>query len=439
MKITKGKLDPNKPLKRVLIITYYWPPAGGSGVQRWLKFAKYLPENGWQPVVFCPDNADYTVYDESLAKDIPPEAEIIRAPIFEPYRFFRKITGQKEVIGTGLSSTGEGKSPSWLKKLMIWVRGNLFIPDARMFWIRPSVKRLLKYLEDNPVDSMVSTGPPHSCHLIALGIKKKISNLRWVADFRDPWSNIDFMQDLNPTVRVLEKHKALEKKVLDATDHVVVVTPTMQKELQALTLTEVDLVVNGYDPEDFEAIDEPLTDIYTLSHVGTMPASRNPDNLWLAIKQAWNNEEINPSNYRVRLIGHVDSSIKESIIKQGIEEFIEYIDAVDHKTAIRYMKSSYELLLVINNSPNAKGILTGKVFEYLATQRPILAIGPENSDIETLTANIPHVSYYKYQDLKNIKRHVEQIKESNSNDFTNKDNYSRKKQIIFLKVLLDKA
>ncbi|MFI5134679.1 MAG: hypothetical protein ACHQD9_02380, partial [Chitinophagales bacterium] len=185
-------------MKKVLILTYYWPPSGGAGVQRWLKMVKYLPQFGWQPIVYTAKDAEYPIHDPSLEKDVPKEAEVIRQKIWEPYDLYKKFIGQKkeEKVYSGFLS--EKKKPGFAQRASVWIRGNLFIPDARCFWIKPSRKFLISYLKKNPVDAMVSTGPPHTTHMIALGIKKKL-NIPWIVDFRDPWTQIDFYNQLHLT------------------------------------------------------------------------------------------------------------------------------------------------------------------------------------------------------------------------------------------------
>ena len=186
-------------MKRVLIITYYWPPSGGSGVQRWLKMSKYLPENGWQPVIYTPEDGEFPIIDTSLEKDVCPEAEVVKRPIVEPYTLYKRFVGMRAEEKVKVGFTDEsGKQKGWKARLSMWIRGNLFIPDARCWWIRPSVRFLLKYLKDNPVDAIISTGPPHSMHLIALRLKAKLG-LPWIADFRDPWTDIDFYNELRLT------------------------------------------------------------------------------------------------------------------------------------------------------------------------------------------------------------------------------------------------
>jgi len=192
-------------MKKALIITYYWPPSGGAGVQRWLKFVKYLREFGWEPIVYTPENPEFPEIDESLYSDIPENLTVIKTPIREPYTAYKKFIGRtkKEKINAGFLS--EKKRNPFLENISVWIRGNFFIPDARLLWIKPSVKFLLKYLTGNPVDIIISTGPPHSMHIIAMKLNESLK-LPWVADFRDPWTNIDFYKDLKLTSWADSRH-----------------------------------------------------------------------------------------------------------------------------------------------------------------------------------------------------------------------------------------
>lgn len=397
-------------MKRVLIITYYWPPSGGSGVQRWLKFAKYLPQNGWQPIIYCPENADYTILDSSLEKDIPKEAEILKSPIFEPYRLFRKITGQKEVIGTGLSSTGgNGKSNGLLKRLMIWVRGNFFIPDARMFWIKPSIRRLKKYLVANPVDAIVSTGPPHSCHLIALGLKKHFPHLKWISDFRDPWTTIDFIEELRIGKVGMAKHRELESKILLASDKQIVVTPTMLDEFKRLNAKNVHYIANGYDTTDYDklnSIKKVNNTTFTISHIGTLPPSRDPKALWKALKELMEIDSEIASLLHINFVGKVDQSVKEKGQSLGLGTNFSSINYVPHNKISSIQQSADLLLLIINDSPNAKGILTGKLFEYLASKKPILCIAPADSDAARVIDETQSGKVFSFEDVEGIKNFI---------------------------------
>ena len=194
--------------KKVLIVVYYWPPSGGSGVQRWTKFVKYLRDFGLEPIIYTPSNPERPALDTSLENDIPEGLEVIQRTIWEPYSLYKKFVGidKEEQLGSGLMISG--KENSTLQKFSIWIRGNLFVPDARRFWIQPSIKYLTSYLLENPVDAIVSTGPPHSLHLIGLGLSKK-THIPWLADFIDPWTNIDFFEELKLNGPAKKRHHKL--------------------------------------------------------------------------------------------------------------------------------------------------------------------------------------------------------------------------------------
>lgn len=369
-------------MKKVLIITYYWPPSGGAGVQRWLKFAKYLPEFGYEPIIYTPENPDFPALDESLLGDIPNGIEVLKQPIWEPYNWYRKFLGQKDKkIGAGFVS--EKKEPGLLHKLSVWVRGNFFIPDARKFWIKPSVKFLKQYLRESPVDAVVSTGPPHSMHLIALGLKKEM-DINWIADFRDPWTNIDFYNELMLSNWADAKHRRLEQEVLTTANKVLTIGYTMTKEMKELGAKNVETITNGFDEDDFPDLSVPLDDCFSISHIGTFSPSRNHPKFWQALSELKTENKAFASQFKLRTVGVVDHHVATAIQNAGLEENWERIDYVSHSEVLHYQRSSKVLLVSINNTPNATGILPGKFFEYLASGRPILAIGPKESDIGTV-------------------------------------------------------
>ena len=366
-------------MKRVLIITYYWPPSGGSGVQRWLKMSKYLPENGWQPVIYTTENAEYPIIDHSLEHDVAPEAEVIRRPIFEPYSFYKKFLGikQEESIKVGFASNN--KKTKWKERLSVWIRGNFFIPDARCSWIRPSVKFLKNYLKTHSVDAIISTGPPHSMHLIAMKLKEA-TGLPWIADFRDPWTEIDFYDELHLSKWADKKHHRLEREVLTKADKVVTVSWDGAKRLGRLGNKNVRTIPNGYDWEHTNRETAPPTQEFTLTHLGVVTPSRNVPQLWSALKELKEETAGFGKSLRIRLVGQIDQSVLQSLNALGLMENTEIIPHIPHDEVQQMQQSSQVLLLLINNTPNAKGILTGKIFEYLASGRPILCIGPEDGD-----------------------------------------------------------
>lgn len=368
-------------MKRVLIITYYWPPSGGSGVQRWLKMSKYLPENGWQPVIYTAENAEYPVEDPSLEKDVCPEAEVIRRPIVEPYSFYKKMLGLKKEQKVKADFIDESdKKKGWKDHLSVWIRGNFFIPDARCWWVKPSVRYLKQYLKAHPVDAIISTGPPHSMHLIAMKLKEA-TGLPWIADFRDPWTEIDYYNDLHLTKRADRKHHRLEREVLTKADKVVVVGWDMAEGMERFGAKHIEVIPNGYDWEtQTHSNVTPLSSDFTLTHIGIIGANRNAPQFWQALGELKAADQQFASKLRVRLIGQVDQSVVRSIETSGLKENVELIPYIPHDQIQEQQASSQVLLLFINNTPNAKGILTGKLFEYIAAGRPILCIGPEDGD-----------------------------------------------------------
>lgn len=363
--------------RKVLIITYYWPPSGGSGVQRWVKFTKYLPEFGWEPVIYTPENPEVPATDQSLEKEIPDDITVLKTPIWEPYALYKKITGKKRV-GVGFMS--EEKKSSFLEAIFKWIRGNFFIPDARKFWIKPSIRYLTGYLESNTVDALITTGPPHSLHLIGLEISNR-HHIPWLADFRDPWTNIDFYEELMLTAWADRKHHKLEKRVLTGADRVTVVSPTMQKEMEAISRRPIDLLTNGYDSEDYREDVRELDPKFSITHIGTMVETRNPHNLWKVLSELVTKKPEFANDLEIQLVGKVDISILESIERYGLRPYLTKSDYLPHEEVTQVQQKSRILLLVLNDSPNAKCLLPGKLFEYLAAKRPIITIGPSDGDV----------------------------------------------------------
>lgn len=418
-----------KPNKKALIITYYWPPTGGSGVQRWVKFTKYIRRYGWEPIIYTPSNPEVPAIDTSLLKDIPEDITILKTPIWEPYSFYKKFVGIKKEEKLGAALMTSGNENTFLQKLSIWVRGNLFIPDARKFWIRPSVNFLKKYLKENPVDVIISTGPPHSMHMIGLKTSE-IRKIPWLADFRDPWTNIDFFEDLKLSKHARERHHTLEKKVLDNADKILVISNTMKKEFLEITNSDIKVIPNGFDSEDFIPIDYVPNPKCTISHIGMMTPTRNPQILWEVLKELSLEVEDFVDNFKLQLVGRVDVSIQNDIRKFNLNNLVEIINYLPHDEVIPLQQKSEALLLIINNSPNAALLLTGKLFEYLAAKRPIVCISPIFGDATQLLNQSKSSTNILYSDKKGLKTQLLQIYSSwkkgiNRFEESNSDQYSR--------------
>ena len=355
---------------KVLIITYYWPPAGGSGVQRWLKFVKYLRDFGIEPIVYTVDNPVYAIKDKSLIEEIPENLEILKQKIWEP----NNLVGNRKKTSAGFLNP----RPTFFGQIAHYIRANYFIPDARKYWIKPSVAYLKTYLKNSDIDIIITTGPPHSLHLIGLELKKTIP-IKWIADFRDPWTEIDYFHQLPLTKKSLAKHYEMEKDVIQNADSVLVVGNTMRSKMETLN-KNIHVITNGFDGElsDLQIAPDKK---FTLTHIGMMNADRNPILLWKVLKDIMAADPDFKANFQLKLVGKIDPVILKDIQYYQLEKNVSIVDYLPHKEVLQVQKSSQVLLLVVNNVPSAKGVITGKIFEYLQAKRPILAIGPKDGDL----------------------------------------------------------
>jgi glycosyltransferase involved in cell wall biosynthesis len=368
-------------MKKFLLITYYWPPSGGGGVVRWLKMSRYFREFGWEPIIYTPENGETPAYDESLLKEIPPGLETWKTPIWEPYSWYKRFLGRKSEDKVYSGFINEGKKESLAQKISVFIRGNFFIPDARAFWIRPSIRFLVKKLKENPVEVIVSTGPPHSMHLIARAVSKE-SGIPWVADFRDPWTKIDFYKDLRLTAMADARHHYLEKRVLLEADRVVAATWRTAEEFESICgRKDVEVITNGFDHADFASPEQVVLDEkFSIAHIGSMNKDRSPDALWQAIADLLKSHPDLQKHLHLRFIGPTDFSVKASLQRYGLENYAEFIPFVPHTEAVKYQQQSRVLLMVVNDAPDSQMRIPGKLYEYLAARRPILAIGIPESD-----------------------------------------------------------
>jgi glycosyltransferase involved in cell wall biosynthesis len=387
-----------QPLK-VLIVLYYWPPAGGPGVQRWLKFVKYLKDFHILPTVFVPKNPHYPIIDESLELEVTPDIEIIKTPIKEPYKVASAFS-EKETNTLSKGIIKEHQKQSFLQKTMLYARGNLFIPDARALWIKPSVKRISKLLKDRSFDAIITTGPPHSLHRIGFHLKEKFPDLPWIADFRDPWANIGYHDQLKLSESSRKKHIEMEKEVLTSADAIIVTSPGTQKEFKIKTSKPVHLITNGYD--DAEVNFEP-DEHFSLVHVGTLLSERNPENLWKAIAELVEENKVFESNLELRFIGQVSDSIVESIQKYNLQDHARFLGYMPHKKAKQEMFNAQVLLLIEKNKSETQDIIPGKLFEYFQSQRPILGIGPQDWDVSGMIEKHHCGFSFSYENKEEIK------------------------------------
>ena len=385
--------------KKLLIITYYWPPAGGPGVQRWLKFVKYLPDFGVQPIVYIPENPTYPIVDEGLVSEVSDKAIILKQKIREPYGLASVFSKNKtRKISSGIIPNQ--KKQSVLEKMFLWVRGNIFIPDARFLWVTPSVTYLKKYITENQIDTIVTSGPPHSLHLIGLQLKKEL-HVKWFADFRDPWTTIGYHKALKLSAYAEKKHKALEHEVLNTADTIIVTSKTTKAEFEAMTSQPIEVITNGYDVEKVDK--QPLDEKFTLAHIGSFLSDRNPRILWKALKELTKENADFKRDFRLKLLGATSQEVLDTIAEFKLQEYLDNLGYVSHQEAVAHQRQSQVLLLIEINSEDTKSIIPGKLFEYMVSERPIVAIGPEGSDFAEIITTTNTGVFFTYEEKERLK------------------------------------
>lgn len=414
-------------MKKVLIIAYYWPPAGGPGVQRWLKFVTYLRDFGVEPIVYIPENPTYPIIDESLVAEIPEGITILKQPINEPYKVAQKLSRSKsKTISKGIIPKKERQS--FTERFLLFIRGNLFIPDARKNWIKPSVDFLSSYIIKHKIDTIISTGPPHSLHLIGLKLKQQL-DIRWIADFRDPWTTIGYHKKLKLLPFAKLKHKRLEKKVLSSADDIIVTSFITKQQFEAITSKPVTVITNGYE---YKVVGiEPLSTRFSIAHIGSLLSDRNPEVLWNVLEDLSRENNTFKSLLQIDLVGVVSKDILLKLEAHNLTQFLNFKGYVPHDEAIKYQRTSQVLLMVEIDSEDTKCIIPGKLFEYMVSGRPIIALGPKDSDVEQLLSETNTGRYFSYTDYKRLKETIlEHFEAFRHNDLKSNaiglEQYSRK-------------
>ena len=386
---------------RVLIVTYYWPPAGGPGVQRWLYFATHMKEFGIEPVIYTPENPHYPIQDPGLMSLVPSELRIYRRKIWEPYQLAGWLgRGKTRQISSGILDRA---NPSLAERLLRWVRGNWFVPDARKFWIRPSVSYLQRVLKSEGIGTIITTGPPHSLHLIGLRLKKR-TGVRWIADFRDPWTSIGYHDALYPGPKARKKHRRLEKEVLTMADAVITTSRRTREEFRGIVKRPIHVITNGYagSPSPARQPGGP----FRLAHIGSLLSGRNPESLWKALKNLVEAREGFGEDLEIELCGLVSEEVLESIRANGLGPYLKQCSYLPHRQALEHQRSAQVLLLLEIDSRETAGIIPGKLFEYMAASRPVLAIGPRDWEAGQLLEEAGCGSVFQYGEGEEIESQI---------------------------------
>jgi len=427
--------------KKVLIFTYYWPPAGGVAVQRFLKFSKFLPEFGWEPIIVTVNNGSYPYYDESLLKEVSPALKVYRTKTFEPFELYNLLRGKKGKT-MPLVTVGANQHKTFFQKLTEYIRANFFVPDARKGWVPYALKQAEEILKTEKIDAIITTGPPHSAHLIGLKLKEKYP-VKWIADFRDPWTKIVYNEMLPRTESTRQKDKALETAVLKTADHVVVISPGMKEQFEDRA-KNISVIFNGYDEDNFLAetklVSVEKEDDFTIRYLGNLMASQNTKNLWKAMAEL----KANGAKIKLEFTGRVDDEIQNSIAGEGLKDITTYHPFTNQQTAINLTRGASLLLFAIFNLPDSKLVITGKIFEYLASCSEIISFGPTDGDASVILNTVgrkPMIGFNDYAETLNQLKAAYAYWQQHGHAFKYTDRsfekFSRRNQSSALAVLLN--
>ena len=370
-------------MKKVLIITYHWPPSGGISVLRCLKFAKYLRDFGWEPVIYTAKDPAYQYYDYNNEKDVPDGIEIHKIKISEPINAFKKLSGRKKEAPMQEITSVSAKKRSKIDEFAMWVRGNFFIPDARCRWIKPSVKYLKKYLENNHIDAILTDGPTHTNTVIGMRVSQHFG-IPWLADFQDPWTQVDYYAKMHIGKRADRKHKALEQEVFRTASKLTIASPTWKTDLESIGAKDVSVIYYGYDEDDFQNYRIQKDEHFTFFHGGLLGSDRNPENFIRALQRLRKELPQQGANIRIRLAGEVDLSVANLIEECGLNDVTTYLGMIPRAEVYNEFSKASMLLLPINKAANAKGRIPGKLFEMLRSGKPILVFGPNDGDVKSI-------------------------------------------------------
>lgn len=379
--------------KKVLILSYYWPPSGGAGVQRWLKFSKYLFDFDVEPIVLTVDEqyAEYPNLDLSLVQDVHPKLKVHKTKTWEPFNIYKKISNQEKLKHGNVSSKKSIKG-----KLINFIRANFFVPDPRRYWKKYAIKEALSIINKQDIACIITTGPPHSVHLIGLELKKK-TGIKWLADFRDPWTNFMFNEDLPRLSFIKKMDSKNEQKVLKNADEIVTTTNGISKDFKSFK-EKITVLSNGYDDSDIPHFVSKKNKKFILSYIGNFRNNQDVSILWSTLNKLQEEKLITTDNFELALVGNIANNIEASIHSNKLEGFIFRHGYLPHNEALSVMMQSNALLIIIPDVQSKMSINTGKIFEYLASKNPVITIGPKGGDADLILQNCQRNKAVEYKD-----------------------------------------
>ncbi len=427
--------------KKIVLFTYYWPPSAGPGVQRWLKFCKFLGQMDYDITVITPENPSASNFDASLENEIPNELRLIKTKSFEPFEIYKILKGNKRKENIGVGGIGLFDNPSFKQRTFNYIRANYFIPDARKGWNSYALKAASEILKSEKFDAIITTGPPQSTHLIGYKLKKKF-NIPWLADFRDPWVNVFYNKLFPRTASSIQKDQALEDLVLKNADTTLVVSPGLKAEFEDRA-KNIEVIYNGFDAQDLPEASKTKNEKFTLSYIGNFKPNQNCKMLWKAISNFIETKE--DLCFKLNLVGNVDPLVKNSIAEFGLDEYVHFEPYKPHKEATLEMVNSDGLLFIIPQTADNDLILTGKLFEYLASGTPFLSVGPINGNAAEIIEKSDRGFMYSYENgqaigtrIKNLYENWERSKENIKLSREKVNRYSRQGMTELLAKTLEK-
>jgi glycosyltransferase involved in cell wall biosynthesis len=419
-------------MPKVLIVTYYWPPGSGAGVQRWLKFSKYLPSFGWEPVILTvdPGYASYPAIDNTLENDIPAGVKVYKTKATDYFRFYKK--DKSRIPSAGFANSDDS---GFISKVLRFIRGNFFIPDPRRGWNKYAFIKACELIENEKISHIVTTSPPHSTQLIGLKLKKKYPGIKWVADLRDPWTDIYYYSMFYHTPLASSIDRKLEREVLVTADKIITVGNSLKDLFSgkaAGVAVKTEVLTNGYDDDDFSALERINPQQFTISYTGTLSEAYPLQGFLNAIATLRDKGE----SIKLRFVGSVSPGRKNLILSKIRKSDVEFINYVDHVSAIKYMNESSALLLIIPDHSSSMSILTGKIFEYIASGKPIICLGPKAGDAAAVIEKSSAGLTFEYNDTDSISRFIRDITDNKFTKSIKNSEFSRKTLTENLAVLL---